>query len=210
MKNACLLGLFVPLFALASSACDSESSGSSSSGAGGDTSSTAGSGGAGSTSSSGGAGSTSSSGGAGGMAGSGGAGGGSANASYSAYYWPGGLDHILLWKADTTNNRCFEVHIAWPYTNSPGFNVTLPAMWGVVNAMVTDNAQDCAPNANPMGQTFSATSAMGTADWMVQPGMYAPCFVDFQLSLAFAGAPGWVPPTELLDATMVTVQGGCI
>jgi len=144
------------------------------------------------------------------MSASSGAGGGSANGDYSAYYWPGGLDHILLWKADTTRNLCFEVHLAWPSMNSPGFNVTLPAMWGAVNARVTDNAADCAPNMSPMGQTFNGTSAMGTANWVVQPGMYAPCTVDFHLNLVFAGAPGWVPPTEALDADMVTVQNGCM
>jgi hypothetical protein len=135
---------------------------------------------------------------------------GSANVKYSAQFWPGGLDHILLWKADITKNLCFEVHLAWPSQNQPGFNVTLPAMWGVMNAMVTDNAQNCGPNMTPTGQTFNATSGTGTAAWVLQPGMYAPCDVDFHLNLTFAGAPAWVPPTEPLDADNVTVGGGCI
>jgi hypothetical protein len=90
--------------------------------------------------------------------------GGSGNAKYSAYLWLGGLDHMILWKADETNNLCFTVYLNSPEQNSPSFNVTLPMSWGVSNAVVSDNAMDCAPNQPPMGQTFAASSGIHQRD----------------------------------------------
>jgi hypothetical protein len=131
--------------------------------------------------------------------------------SYAAHFWPGGLDHIIVLKAEPDTNRCVMLYADWPTENAPGFDVTAPPEWGVSHAVITNQAADCAvPPMAPTGEVVDATGASGTLSWVVQPGMYAPCTLDVDVVVAFDGAPAWVPPADQLTATAVAVDGGCM
>lgn len=141
----------------------------------------------------------------------------SANASctaggeYSAQFWPGGLDHIIVLRADPVADRCVMLYLDWPTQSAPGFEITAPDGWGSSHAVVTDRAADCAtPLMQPAGQVAQATGGAGTVAWVVAAGMYAPCTLDVSVTLAFEGAPAWAPAMSQLAATGVMVEGGCM
>ncbi|MCC6551431.1 MAG: hypothetical protein IT372_00230 [Polyangiaceae bacterium] len=130
---------------------------------------------------------------------------------YSAAFWAGGLDHIILFKAEPVEDRCVMLFADWPSQNAPGFDVTLPDGWGISHAQITSSAADCAGLEDPpAGEIVQATGATGSVSWQVDPGMYAPCTVDVAASVLFAGAPPWAPAADNLSATAVPVENGCM
>lgn len=130
---------------------------------------------------------------------------------YAAHFWPGGLDHLTIFKVEPDHDRCVQLYLLAPHDNAPGFDVSLPQQgWGVSHAVITDNAADCVvPPTSTTGEVVEAISGAGTLAWEVQPGMYAPCTLDVDVSLSFSNAPAWVPPTVTLGAAGVPVEGGC-
>jgi hypothetical protein len=140
----------------------------------------------------------------------GGGGAGPNNAVYTADAYPGGLDHLLFKKADPVRNICVQLHMAAPHANAPGFAFTLPAMWGIASARVTDKASDCdAPWPGGGANTVSADGGQGVVSFTVPPGGYFPCDLSVHATLVFPAGPAWVPVQEPLDADMVPITGGC-
>jgi hypothetical protein len=134
-----------------------------------------------------------------------------ASGEYSAEAFFGGLDHVLVKKADKARDVCVSLHLARPAQNSPEFAFTMPMDWGVQNAEISNMAADCyAPPGQTMGKTVSATGGMGTISFTAQPGGFIPCNVSVKGSLAFPGGEAWVQPSEALDAVDVVVKNGCL
>ena len=130
---------------------------------------------------------------------------------YSAYYWAGGLDHLIVRKADPDAGHCVMIFADAPMQNSPGYDFNAPDTWGVSHAIITDQAADCAAEPGQMmGQAVDAIGGTGTLGWTVAPGMYAPCELDVDATITFNNAPAWVPPSVILDAAGVSVEGACM
>jgi hypothetical protein len=130
------------------------------------------------------------------------------NVTYSARLWLGGLDHLLLFKADWDRDTCLQVHLSTPTTSTPGFDVATPASWGVQGAMTTHRASDCATDFIE-GESFGATGGEGTVSWELPAGLVFPCEVSLDLALRYADPEPWILPVETMQASAVPVEDGC-
>ncbi|WP_433926254.1 hypothetical protein AB3662_25340 [Sorangium cellulosum] len=127
---------------------------------------------------------------------------------YAASYWPGGLDHIIVYKADKEADRCVRLYADAPVEGGPeGFDVELPDTWAVSRVELTDGAADCTPETlNPAGEAVGATGAAGTLSWELATGSIIPCILDIDVTITFPGEPA----PEVLRAAGVDVAGGCL
>jgi hypothetical protein len=153
-------------------------------------------------------------GGAGGSSGGGGGAGGSgaSDGTYTAEYWSGGLNHLIVLKADPVRNICVRLFAAWPTSNTPGFDFTMPQQWdqpwGVGSALVTNLATDCdTAMQQPVGETVQASGGSGAIDWVLGPSQYFPCELSIDAVLSFPAGPAWAPTSEPLLAQSVPVSG---
>ncbi|MBW2522953.1 MAG: hypothetical protein JRI23_02195 [Deltaproteobacteria bacterium] len=135
----------------------------------------------------------------------------STSAEYSAHLWLGGLDHLIIMKADPVRDICVRLYADWPMEHMPGFVFTMPDGWGVSRASVSNRASDCADwDTQPTGEVVEATGGSGSIAWSVPQGMYYPCELDIDADLAFATTSPWVPASEALLATFLPIDGGCL
>ncbi len=124
---------------------------------------------------------------------------------YAAYFWAGGLDHIMVHRADLLSDRCTTIHFAWPGGADPAFNISAPNEWAVVNADVSMGSADCLAGM-PMGVSEGATGGQGTATWRQDPNLYCPLTIDLDLVLDFPQVLPWVPAQEHMLVTALPVQ----
>ncbi|WP_437923142.1 hypothetical protein WMF37_29415 [Sorangium sp. So ce291] len=125
---------------------------------------------------------------------------------YAATYWPGGLDHLIVYKADPEANRCVMLFADSPVEEArEGFDVTLPAPWVVSRVERTDRAADCTPGTiSPTGKAVNATGATGKLTWDIS-GTALPCSLGVNVTVTFPDEPA----TVVLRATDLAVEGGC-
>ncbi|EYF08457.1 hypothetical protein [Chondromyces apiculatus] len=128
---------------------------------------------------------------------------------YSAQYWAGGLDHLIVLAADETRDLCVKVYLDAPKENAPGFDITAPDGWGVSYAEVTNRAADCDLPLPDTTTTVSSTGGTGTFSWDTGPSMVAPCDVNVNAVLTFTASEPWIPGSFQLSATAIPVDGGC-
>lgn len=125
------------------------------------------------------------------------------NGTYAAFYLPGGLDRILVRKADTDADLCTSVLFVWPGMPSPG--LTLPPEWGLQWAQIHDGAADCLdPQAQLVNGVFG-DPVTGSADWITMD--FCPQTLDIDVVVTFPPEQPWVPPKDTLKATALPVQG---
>lgn len=132
-------------------------------------------------------------------------------AEYSAQLWLGGLDHLIIFKADTVRNVCVRLFADWPMQNAPGFDFATPPEWGVSHADITNQASDCTDWQNPpAGDVVGATGGAGILHWEVPQGLWYPCELDIDAELTFPATAPWVPDVEPLQAAAAPIVGGCM
>ncbi|WP_437825975.1 hypothetical protein [Sorangium sp. So ce1153] len=126
---------------------------------------------------------------------------------YAASYWPGGLDHIIVYKADPEADRCVMLFADAPVEGAPeGFNVALPTPWGVSRVERTDRAADCTPGTlSPTGKVVNAMGASGVLTWEIETAATLPCSLGLNVTVTFPDEPA----TVVLRATDLEVEGGC-
>jgi hypothetical protein len=124
---------------------------------------------------------------------------------YAAYFWAGGLDHIMVHRADLLNDRCTTLHFAWPGGMDPAFKISAPNEWAVANAQVSMGTADCLAGM-PMGASESAIGGQGAATWRQDPNLYCPLQIDLDLVLDFPQMLPWVPAQEHMLVTALPVQ----
>ncbi|KYF60369.1 hypothetical protein BE08_37780, partial [Sorangium cellulosum] len=130
------------------------------------------------------------------------------DADYAATFWPGGLDHIIVYKASPGADRCVMLYADAPVDGAPGgFDVELPVPWGVSRVVLAKGAGDCTPETmDPAGEAVNATGAAGRLSFALEAGKVAPCSVDIDVSVTFPGEPA----PEILRASGVHVaSSGC-
>jgi len=126
---------------------------------------------------------------------------GSDGATYAAFAFIGGLDHVRITK--NVGATCFSVQLLSPGSNSGG--LALPTGWAFESAEAMQPGLACDPRyLGPITNSFSATSQSGTITWQ---GSGVPQAVQsVQVTLVFASNPPWCPPSELVSASNVAVQ----
>lgn len=127
-------------------------------------------------------------------------------ARYTAQAWPGGLDHVEIFKADVARDLCVHLHLA--YTNAepgtgrfPGMKV--PPGWSVQSADKSRGARSCGFGERK-GETTAARDVSGSVSWPATSGRLFPCWLDVDATLAFPDGT-----TETMASYAVDVVGGC-
>lgn len=125
------------------------------------------------------------------------------SATYTAYAWGGGLDHVGIFKTDLAANTCVHVHLTSPHMPAPDrafANLKAPDTWVVANADRTNDASSCKPSARRDG--MQALDGKGVISWSGELGVL-PCTLSIHADLVFEK----LKVTELLDADGVPVDG---
>jgi hypothetical protein len=121
-------------------------------------------------------------------------------ATYSAHAIIGGLDRVVIVKA--VGGTCFALRLVSPDNDAGG--LTLPAMWGLERATAMQPAAACVPGyTGPIANSFEATAQSGTITFQGAPPA---SIASVAVTIMFAGAPAWCPPSEMLSATNIAVQ----
>ena len=124
---------------------------------------------------------------------------------YAAFFFAGGLDHILIHKADFTNDRCTTLHLARPTDGDPNLAITVPDEWGPQNAGIVMGTAGCLDGM--LGDFgVAATAGAGVVAWPPDPMQLCPAAIDLDLSLDFPQDQPWVPAQEPLTIAGLPVQ----
>jgi len=126
-------------------------------------------------------------------------------AEYAAFFFAGGLDHILIHKSDPDSNHCTTLHLARPSDGAPGFTIDAPEMWGPQNGGITMTLAGCL--SGMLGDLgVPAIAGTGTITWQLDPNQLCPDSIAFNLDLEFPQDQPWVPASEHLEAMDIPVQ----
>lgn len=124
---------------------------------------------------------------------------------YVAFFFAGGLDHILIHKADPINDRCTTLHLARPTDGDPSLAIDVPEMWGPQNAGVAMGLDGCL-EGTPGDLGVAAIAGAGTVTWALDPNQLCPKTLSLSLDLEFPQDEPWVPAKEHLEIMDLVVQ----
>jgi hypothetical protein len=129
-----------------------------------------------------------------------------ADEQYVAFYFAGGLDHLLIHKANILEDRCTIVHITHP--GNQVLDITVPEMWEVQSGVISEGIEGClAMEGMPPGTPVAADAGTGAISWRTDPMQLCPVMVDVDISLKFPQDQPWVPAEELLKISGLPVEG---
>lgn len=122
---------------------------------------------------------------------------------YAARYFPGGLDRLVVRKADYGPGLCTSIIFVWPGMVPRG--VTLPDEWGVQSAQIGNNIDTCLDLDMPLlPNAVTADSLTGSAGW---PAPGCPATLDVDLTLTFPLSNPWTPAMDLIKAMAIPIDG---
>lgn len=130
--------------------------------------------------------------------------GGQNGVAYAAFFVPGGLDRIVVRKADFDADLCTSVIFVSPMPNIQP-DLFIPDMWSFQSGEIAQGTADCLVFMGPLVGAVAAADISGSADWPA-PGP-CPGPLDIDASLIFAPGPPWVPAQDPLAATDLPLQG---
>lgn len=134
----------------------------------------------------------------------GGSTGGQSGVAYAAFFVPGGLDRIVVRKADFDADLCTSVIFVSPMPNIQP-DLFIPDMWSFQSGEIAQGTADCLVFMGSLVGAVAAADISGSADWPA-PGP-CPGPLDIDASLIFAPGPPWVPAQDPLAATDLPLQG---
>jgi hypothetical protein len=124
---------------------------------------------------------------------------------YVAFFFAGGLDHILIHKSDLKNDRCTTLHLARPTDGDPALVIDVPEMWGPQNAGIAMGLEGCL-EGTPGDLGVAAIAGSGTITWQLAPNEFCPKIISLNLDLEFPQNEPWVPAKEHLETMDLAVQ----
>ncbi|MBK8263478.1 MAG: hypothetical protein IPK80_19315 [Nannocystis sp.] len=124
---------------------------------------------------------------------------------YVAFFFAGGLDHILIHKSDLKNDRCTTLHLARPTDGDPALAIDVPEMWGPQNAGIAVGLDGCL-EGTPGDLGVAAIAGSGTITWQLAPNEFCPKIISLNLDLEFPQDEPWVPAKEHLETMDLAVQ----
>lgn len=132
------------------------------------------------------------------------------DAYYTAEIWMGGLDHLVIRKADFDQDICLEIFLDAPSMVQDPYLVTAPQQFAASNAIAIQGAIHCEQDVGPSPLVYQAVTAKGAVTWTVEPNMFYPCVLDVDVTLEFESSSSSLFPTQKMQSTGVKVDGGCI
>lgn len=128
---------------------------------------------------------------------------GGAGGEYAAFWWSGGLNHVIVRKLE--DGRCTTLSLAWPIESPPEFMIEMPSEWAVQAASINPDQGECLSNWKPPPETVPAKGGAGTVAFVNDPMLFCPKTVDVDVVLNFAAMPD-IPTDDVLQAVTVPVQ----
>jgi hypothetical protein len=122
----------------------------------------------------------------------------------AAIFVPGGLDRIVVRKADHDADLCTSVVFVWPM-DKPDPDFMLPLDWGFQNAEIAQGAADCLMFMGPLADAVAAQTSIGWGDWPAQP--VCPGMLDIEMAFVFPQMFPWVPPQTVIHGADLPIQG---
>lgn len=129
---------------------------------------------------------------------------------YVARYFAGGLDRVMIRKAELQSDRCTSLTLVWPGDGLTNQNdpIDRPAGWGIEAASITQGAQACLQWDPPDPPAVEDSAGLGVITWMTSEPWMCPPTLDIEVTLEFiSGDLPWVPMKEQLSATGLVVDG---
>ncbi|MCY1013103.1 hypothetical protein OV079_47750 [Nannocystis pusilla] len=123
---------------------------------------------------------------------------------FAAIYLPGGLDRIVVRKADHDADLCTSVVFAWPIGNDDP-DLVLPPQWGFESAEIAQGAADCLEFTGPLADAVAAETAEGWGEWPALPACPGALAID--MAFTFAQVQPWVPAQALVQAADLPIAG---
>lgn len=102
-------------------------------------------------------------------------------ASYRAVAWYGGLDHLILMKANESDGRCVRIYADAP--SSGPYSTTMPDNWAVSQIVVGELTLECLDETVPLVETEGAVDAVGSITWDGMPVI--PCELTVDVLIDF-------------------------
>lgn len=132
--------------------------------------------------------------------------------SYNVCFSAGGLDRLVIAKANRRLGLCTRLTMVRPATSS-ALNISIPYGWGVESASVSNNPADCG-SVPGSGTLIVSTRGIGAVTWNTR-GAFPPPWVSVDARVFFQSAPDggfnplprWVPPYSTLDVDRWPVTG---
>jgi len=132
------------------------------------------------------------------------------NIEYRANLWLGGMDHLIIARANHTADTCLRLFADWPMPNSEDFAFDTPSGWGVAHADAHQDASICFDwEGPPQVDTVQASGGEGLIEWDLAAGNSYPCTLDIDATISFDGSPPWLDALEPMSASGVVVDDGC-
>ncbi|MEZ4450957.1 MAG: hypothetical protein R3B09_15860 [Nannocystaceae bacterium] len=129
---------------------------------------------------------------------------------YIAHYYPGGLDRVMIRKAELRSDRCTTIVLVWPGGALTNQNdaIERPAEWGIERAWIAEGAEACLA-WDPLDPPEVDNSAgAGAITWSAREPWMCPHTLDLEVTLDFIpGDLPWVPLKEQLSAAALVVDG---
>ncbi len=134
--------------------------------------------------------------------------------SYNVCFTAGGLDRLVIAKANKRLGICTHLTLVRPATSS-ALDISLPYGWGVESASVSNNPADCERGVPGSGQLVLSTRGIGAVTWDPRGGIFPPSLVTVDARVFFQSAPdggpnplpAWVPPYSTLGINRWPVFG---
>ena len=131
---------------------------------------------------------------------------------YAARHFAGGLDRIMIRKAELMSDRCTHLQLVWPgegLTNQYD-PIDRPTEWGIESAWIAEGADGCLEWGQPDPPQVEGSAGAGVVTWESEEPWTCPEVLDIEVTLDFiSGDLPWVPPKVHLSAQGLPVTG-CI
>ena len=125
--------------------------------------------------------------------------------SYSVCFSAGGLDRLIIAKANSGLGICTRLTLVIP-ARSSALDISVPYGWGVETASVSNNPADCESVVPRSGDLVLSTRGIGAVTWDSRGGALPPRSVNVDARVYFHSSPDggpnplprWVPPYSTL------------
>ncbi|MEM6993656.1 MAG: hypothetical protein AAF721_24295 [Myxococcota bacterium] len=120
---------------------------------------------------------------------------------YGAQALPGGLDRVIVTRANEAEMTCTRMVLTAPLRQDE-FDIDLPDPWRVESVVLFESTTDCPDGAGP---DATITDGTGTIEFLELDGLALyPCAIGLDLSLTVPGMPG---APQVWSAASVDVAG---
>lgn len=130
-----------------------------------------------------------------------------ADGDYYAFALFGGLDRIVIRKANADTGHCTELRLVAP-AGLDTLAITTPRGWSVESASIHDTLDGCLAQMPVAGAVEWALTGQGEVTWTLPPMQIYPCALTLDVTLDLPPMT-WAPLVDALVAVDLEVVGAC-